>query len=92
MTKYQIGIFENGARECAETLRSTLEERFDELGVDRGLLAFLDDDTIGSRDRKAPVVGVFLSALEGPRKPGWGDRAPSKRHPGGSCSEQSLAV
>lgn len=66
MSKYQIFLSANCADSYIHTLRKTVALRFQELGIDADAIAFFDDSTISSRDRKSPTVGAFLSTKTNP--------------------------
>lgn len=60
MSLYQIAIFADGADSYAATLKATIQRSIAELGIPAGMLSFLDNATVGARDRKSPTVGVFF--------------------------------
>ena len=66
MNRYQILLSANCADGLVQTLKKTILVRFQELGIDSDAIQFYDDSTISSRDRKSPIVGVFLSTEANP--------------------------
>jgi hypothetical protein len=66
VTSYQILLSSNGADYRVAILRETIRAKLKELGIDGGAVAFFDDVSISSRDRKAPTVGAFLSTAKKP--------------------------
>jgi hypothetical protein len=69
ITSYQIVLFSSGADSLVETLKRTVENKFLDLGIERGLLAFFDDSNFGSVDPAAPTVAVFIGLKENPVAP-----------------------
>ena len=66
MTSYQLLLSSNGADHRVAILRETIRAKLKELGIDPGAVAFFDDNSISSRDSKAPIVGAFLSSTKNP--------------------------
>jgi hypothetical protein len=66
VSKYQIFLSANCADSYIQTLQKTVVLRFQELGINADAIAFFDDSTISSRDRKSPIVGAFLSTKTNP--------------------------
>jgi hypothetical protein len=67
LTHYQIAIVTNQAAAEETLLKKTLERHFAELGIDPQFLTFLDENTIASRDPKAPTVAAYLSVNTHPK-------------------------
>jgi hypothetical protein len=66
MHAYQIAIFANGHDADAAILRSLLEERLLELGVDISAVVFLDEKTIQTRDKIAGLVAAYFGGVSPP--------------------------
>ncbi|ABF43260.1 conserved hypothetical protein [Candidatus Koribacter versatilis Ellin345] len=66
MSLYQIAIFADGADGYAATLRGTLQRCIAELGVPAGMVSFLDEASVATRDHKSPTVGVFFGLTPHP--------------------------
>jgi hypothetical protein len=67
MSPYQIAIFATGpVTPHADILRTTIQKRFDELGIPPAHLTFLDESAVATRDRKAPTVGVYFGFTGSP--------------------------
>ena len=66
MSVYQIAIFADGADSYAATLRATLQRSVSDLGIPSGMLSFLDEASVSTRDRKSPTVGVVFGLTPNP--------------------------
>jgi hypothetical protein len=66
VSKYQIFLSANWADSYIQILQKTVVLRFKELGISADAIAFFDDSTVSSRDRKSPSVGAFLSTKANP--------------------------
>lgn len=66
MSVYQIAIFADGADSYAATLRATIQRNVADLGIPAGMLSFLDEGSVATRDRKSPTVGVFFGLTSHP--------------------------
>ena len=66
MSLYQIAIFADGADSYAATLRATIQRRVSDLGIPSGMLSFLDEASVSTRDRKSPTVGAFFGLAPHP--------------------------
>ena len=66
MSLYQIAIFAEGADSYAATLRATIQRSISDLGVPAGMLVFLNEASVPTRDRKSPTVGAFFGLAPHP--------------------------
>lgn len=57
--RYQIGFLGQDWLDRLE-IKTLLHAAFDNLGLDRDLVDFFDENELHSRDRKAPFVGIFV--------------------------------
>jgi hypothetical protein len=66
VTSYQIFLSATGADSRLKTLHKTILLRLQDLGVEASAVSFLNEETVPSRDPKAPTVGTFLSTTKNP--------------------------
>lgn len=63
MYNYQIAIFENGNVTQAGALRTALDGRLSDLGVDSAAVKYFDEETVASRDPRAAFVAVYFAGI-----------------------------